>query len=204
MTITIKADEALDAAVETIKSGGIVAYPTETVFGLAVDPFNTTAVKKLFDLKGRSDNNPISLIVNDIEVVEDLVEEIPPLAEKLMKEFWPGPLTIIFKAKATLPKAITAGTGKVGLRVSSSGAAMRLAREAGSAITATSANPTGKPAATTATQVRDYFGDDIDVIIDGGRLTDTTASTVVDITTGSIAIVREGAISTKDLEGNPQ
>lgn len=203
MTITIKADEALDKAVETIKSGGIVAYPTETVYGLAVDPFNNVAVEKLFGLKGRSDNNPISLIVSDTEVVKTLVEEIPALAKELMEKFWPGPLTIIFKAKATLPKAITAGTGKVGLRVSSSETALRLVTQAGAPITATSANPTGKPAATTTTQVREYFGEAIDVIIDGKRLTDTTASTVVDITTGSIAIVREGAISEKDLEGNP-
>ena len=131
MVVQVKAEESLEVAAKAIASGGIVAYPTETSYGLAVDPLSEAAIDRLFELKGRSDKNPISLIVSGVDIAHSLVEEIPPLAKQLMERFWPGPLTIIFKASETLPVAITAGTGKVGLRVSSSGVAMRLAKEAG-------------------------------------------------------------------------
>lgn len=203
MTITIKAEDSLEVAAETIASGGIVAYPTETTYGLAIDPFNKEALDRLFSLKGRSDKNPISLIVSDAQVVERLAEDIPRVAKRLMERFWPGPLTIVFKAASTIPEAITAGTGKIGLRVSSSSVASKLARDAGGVITATSANPSGEDAAMTAKEVDEYFGENIDVIIDGGTLRETTPSTVVDITTGKIIIIRQGAIPTKDLEANP-
>ena len=202
MTVTIQADEAFDVAIKAIRSGGIVAYPTETSYGLAVDPSNKEAVAKLFELKGRSDKNPISLIVNDIEMARGLVKEVPPPAKQLMDRFWPGPLTIIFNAADTIPKTVTAGTGKIGLRVSSSLAATRLVTQAGVPITATSANPTGLEPAQAADQVARYFGDDIDVIIDGGILTERAASTVVDVTKDKPVIIREGKISKKDLEEN--
>lgn len=202
MTLTIQSEEAFDVAVKAVRSGGIVAYPTETTYGLAVDPFNEEAVEKLFKLKGRNDKNPISLIVSDIGMARSLVKEIPALAEQLMEKFWPGPLTIIFKAADTIPKTITAGTGKVGLRVSSSLVAGKLVTLANSPITATSANPTGKEPAQRAEEVAEYFYDKIDVIIDGGLLTEATPSTVVDITGDKLIIVREGKIRREDLEEN--
>jgi L-threonylcarbamoyladenylate synthase len=135
-------------------------------------------------------------------MARSLVRELPPLAEELMEKFWPGPLTIIFKAAEAIPKTITAGTGKVGLRVSSSLVAGKLVTLANSPITATSANPTGLDPARTADQVAGYFGDGIDVIIDGGLLRERTPSTIVDITENKVIMLREGTVRREDLKEN--
>lgn len=199
MTITLKSNDLLDKAVEVFKAGGVIAYPTETFYGLGVDPFNTNAVERLFSLKGRSFKDPIPIIAGDIEMAERLVETVPPVAGALIERYWPGPLTLVFKARANVPELLTAHTGKIGIRVSSGPHAKRLINALGSPITSTSANPTGRPPAAEPDEVLAYFEDSIDVLIDGGRLTAERPSTVVDVTGERPALIREGAIEAKDF-----
>jgi L-threonylcarbamoyladenylate synthase len=150
-------------------------------------------------LKGRSFKDPIPIVARDREMVEGLVGAIPRVAEVLIERYWPGPLTIVFKAKETVPALLTAHTGKIGVRISSSSETQMLLNALGSPLTATSANPSGKPPAVEATEVLDYFNGNIDVIIDGGRLYAKRPSTVVDVTGAHLEVLREGAVATSDF-----
>lgn len=174
--------------------GGIIAYPTETFYGLGVDPFNKEAVERLFELKGRSEKSPVSLIIKDTDMLKRVAQEVPERAEVLMKKFWPGPLTIVFKARSTVPERLVAHTGKIGVRVSSSPEAMKLVEALDSPITATSANPSGRTPPASPAEVIEYFNGSIDLLIDGGRLPGRAGSTVVDITGDKTVILREGEI----------
>lgn len=213
--IVISSYAPLDKAQEAFLNGEVVAYPTETYYGLAVDPFNETAVRKLYELKGRDFGNPLTVIVSDKSKVFDLVEYVPALGRKLMERFWPGALTVVFKASKTVPDILIANKGTIGIRVSVNPVATEFARGVRSAITATSANPTGEEPPTTAEQVINYFGDKIAVVIDGGEVSGGKGSTVVDVskidvlkdseavngasTEGFVEIVREGIISTDEI-----
>jgi L-threonylcarbamoyladenylate synthase len=194
MVVTLNPHGSLDEAVKVFKSGGIIAYPTETFYGLGVDPFNVKAIERLFKLKGRGFKDPVSVVANDLRTVEGLVESMPQVAELLIKRFWPGPLTIVFKAKGNVPDLLTARTGKIGVRIPGSPDAQRLLNALGSPLTATSANPSGNPPACEAGEVIKYFNGNIDVLIDGGRLTAKRPSTVVDVTGDGIEVLREGAV----------
>ncbi len=185
--------------VEVFGAGGVIAYPTETFYGLGVDPFNIEAVKRLFQLKGRPAKSPISLIIKDRPMLNKLVEGVPPVAERLIKEFWPGPLTIIFRAKTVLPAELLANTGKVGVRISSNPVARRLVEALDSPITATSANPSGKEPPRRPSEVIGYFNGSIEMLIDGGELSGRYGSTIVDITENRIEILREGEIPASRL-----
>lgn len=180
-------------------SSGIIAYPTETFYGLCVNPFDRVAIKKLFALKGRPPEKPITLIVRDREMLDRVASGITPLAERLMERFWPGPLTIIFNARADVPAELTGGTGTLGVRVSASPVATRLSALLDSPITATSANPTDKDAPTDPQDVVGYFDGEIDMLIDGGRLAGKKGSTIVDARGGSLVIFREGEIPVESL-----
>lgn len=186
-------------ALEVFRTGGVIAYPTETFYGLGIDPFNIEAVKRLFLLKGRPAKSPISLIIKDRLMLTELVQGVPPVAERLIKKFWPGPLTIILRAKAGLPAELLANTGKVGVRISSNPVAQRLVEELNSPITATSANPSGKEPPRSSSEVIEYFNGSIDMLIDGGVLTGRYGSTVVDITDNRVEIIREGEIPASKL-----
>jgi L-threonylcarbamoyladenylate synthase len=199
MPVTLNPHDLLDEAVKVFKSGGIIAFPTETFYGLGVDPFNVKAIERLYLLKGRSFKDPISVVTRDREGVEELIEAIPQIAEHLIERFWPGPLTIVFKAREKVPPILTAHTGKIGVRIPGSTETLRLLNALRSPITATSANPAGKPPAVEAGEVLRYFNGDIDVLIDGGRLPAKKPSTVVDVTGGHLQVLREGAVATTDL-----
>ena len=197
--ITISHDGPFTEAVEAIKGGGVVAYPTETFYGLAVDATNKAAVEELFRLKERSSQSPISVIVPDMDMARALIKEVPPVAERLAAMYWPGPITLVFNARAEVLPALTAGSGKIGIRISSCRPATRLSEEAGRPITATSANPCCYSAASDASEVEEYFGKKIQVLIDGGHLEPSLPSTVVDVTTEPVEIVRTGAIDSSDI-----
>ncbi len=188
-----------DRALEVLRSGGIVAYPTETFYGLGVDPFNEAAVKRLFDLKGRSPENPIPLVVKDRAMLQSVAARVPPLADKLMERFWPGPLTIIFEAAEELPEAVTGGTGRVGVRVSGSTVVQKLLASIDMPLTATSANPSGSVPAVKAREVLDYFNGAIELLIDGGETPGKKGSTVVDVTGTGLVLVREGVIPFSEI-----
>jgi L-threonylcarbamoyladenylate synthase len=200
MTLCLKIDpgkpdeEKLAEAVRVLREGGVVAFPTETFYGLGADARNEAAVEKIFRIKGRNFRNPLSVIVaNDREVIP-LVEEIPAAAKILMQTFWPGPLTLIFRAAPSVSSRLTGGTGKIGIRVSSHPIARFLAAGLAGPLTATSANPSGGPECSSADAVIRTLGDLPDAVIDGGATPGGAGSTILDVTGFPPRILREGAI----------
>ncbi|MBI3610396.1 MAG: threonylcarbamoyl-AMP synthase [Nitrospirae bacterium] len=191
--------ELFQRAVRVIRSGGLIAYPTETFYGLAVDPFNPAAVERLFQSKGRERNKPITLVMDDIKHAEGMVEAISPDALSLIRKFWPGPLTLLFKCSARLPSGLTGGTGKIGIRIPAHPMALKLLQTAGQSLTATSANLSGRPGATTAAQVEENLGSCVDLILDGGPVPGGLESTIVDATLHPPRQVREGRIPFRDV-----
>jgi L-threonylcarbamoyladenylate synthase len=183
-----------------IKQGGVIAFRTDTFYGLGADPFNAVAVARVRALKGRDDDKPILLLISDISEVERLLIERTREFEQLAARFWPGPLTIVGKANTDLPEGITAGTGTVGVRLPADQSVRDLVRECGGALTATSANPAGLDPARSAEEVRSYFPEGLDLIIDGGFVTAIEPSTVVDATVSPPRVVREGAIPAKLID----
>jgi L-threonylcarbamoyladenylate synthase len=175
-----------------LRRGGIVAIPTETYYGLGVDPFNPAALSHLAKIKGRPDDRPILVLIGASEQLSDLVDHVPLAAAALMEAFWPGPLTIVFPARAGLPELVTAGTGTVGVR-STSLAALSNILEVVGPLTGTSANRSGKIPARTAREVQRALGDEIDLIVDAGTTAGGLPSTVIQVQ-GEIRIVREGAV----------
>jgi L-threonylcarbamoyladenylate synthase len=189
----------LNRAVTVLNQGGVVAFPTETYYGLAVDPVNPLALNHLFTLKQRETSKPILTLVDDRESLSSLVQEIPSFYVPLMDEFWPGPLTLIFPARVNLPALLTAGTGTIGVRQSSHPFARQLLRAFGRPITATSANISGGDAAVDAYEVRSQFGGRIDMVFDGGRTPGIVGSTLVGFAGDGIKLIREGVISFEDI-----
>jgi L-threonylcarbamoyladenylate synthase len=178
-----------------LERGGIVAYPTESYYALGVLATDEKALENLFLLKKRPAEKPLPLIVGDMETLLSVVKRVPGRAAELMERYWPGPLTIIFEAADNISDLLTACTGRVAVRMPGESAALYLAREAGFPITATSANISSEPPADNIDAVLNYFGDSIDLIIDGGGTPGGKPSTIVDATTGTLKILREGRIA---------
>lgn len=189
----------LNVAVAVLNDGGVVAFPTETYYGLAVDPFNPLALNHLFSLKQRDVGKPILTLVDDRESLPSLVQDIPSLYEPLMKEFWPGPLTLVFPARVNLPILLTSGTSTIGVRQSSHSFARQLLRAFGRPLTATSANISGRAAATDAYEVKSQFGSKVDIIFDGGKTPGTIGSTIIGREGKSLKLIREGVIPFKEI-----
>jgi len=189
----------LNRAVVVLNGGGVVAFPTETYYGLAVDPLNPLALNHLFALKQREISKPILTLVDDRESLFFLVQDIPSLYEPLMKEFWPGPLTLIFPARLNLPTLLTAGTSKIGVRQSSHPFARQLLRAFGRPLTATSANISGRAAAADAHEVKMQFGSRIDMVFDGGRTPGVIGSTIVGLDKDGLKLIREGVIPFEEI-----
>lgn len=203
MLIKITADnfnKVLKKAVDILNKGGIVAYPTETFYGLGARFDNENALKKLYELKKRHEEKPMPLIIGSKEMLSIIAVSVNDTAAALMDKFWPGPLTLLLRAKKNLSKYLTAKTGRVAVRIPGESIAFYLAKETGFPITATSANISGTPPAEDAGTVIKYFGDKIEMIIDGGKTHGGLPSTIIDVTTGDVKIVREGAISTSTLK----
>jgi L-threonylcarbamoyladenylate synthase len=179
---------------EAIISGGVVAYPTDTFYGLGADPRNAAAVQRLFAIKGRRENQPILLLIPDPESVGEWAKEITPMAERLMKEFWPGPLTLVFRAKKHVLPGITAGTGTIGLRMPGSPLTRQLLLSLGTALTGTSANLSGERSIDSAEEAAAVLNGMVDLVLDGGRTEGGKPSTIVDVTSEKLNIIREGAI----------
>jgi len=187
-------NDIIGKAMGMLNKGGIVAFPTETFYGLGVKFDIEASLKRLYELKKRPEIKPMPLIIGNMEMLSMVASSVNDTAYKLMEKFWPGPLTIILKAKKSLSKYLTAGTGKVAVRIPGESFALHLAREAGFPITATSANISGMLPAEDAETVKKYFGDRIDLIIDGGKTPGGLPSTIADITGNDVKILREGAI----------
>ena len=181
-------------AAQIVSAGGVIAFRTDTFYGLGADPFNVSAVSKIRELKGREENKPILLLLSEASLGDRFIADRSEAFEEVARKFWPGPLTIVGVAVANLPPGITAGTGTVGVRVPADEAVRDLVRSCGGALTATSANPSGREPARSAKEVFDYFGDRVDLIIDGGEVIATEPSTIVDVTTSPPRVIRKGAI----------
>ena len=190
----------LSDAVAALERAEVIIYPTETLYGLGADTLNPDAVEKVFQLKGRDRDNPIPVIVADREMLGSLVAELPPLAEKLMASFWPGPLTLVLPARADVPRPLVNSSGGIGVRISSQPIATGLVRALGRPLTATSANPSGLAPARTVQQAKSYFAGEIEVFIDAGELTSKTGSTVVEISANGVRIIRDGEIGRSELQ----
>lgn len=192
-------DADILAAVESLKDGKIIGFPTETYYGLGVDPYNTEAVDLLYTVKKRNRKKPILVLINDMSELYDLVEYVPVGYETLIKTYWPGPLSLLFHANKSLPRNITGNTGTIGVRMTPHTVAQEIIRIFGGPVTATSANLAGKAPALTAEQTRKYFGQDISCIIDGGTTRGQSSSTIVSLLSGKLELIREGVIDFEEI-----
>jgi len=188
-------EEVVIEALKILKNSGIVAYPTESFYALGVMANDEVALKKLYGLKKRPLEKAMPVIVGNNDVLKSIVKLIPPHAEKLMKKFWPGPLTIIFEAKDTLPELLTSSKDRVAVRIPGNSFALCLAKAADFPITATSANPSGKEPSQEPERVIEYFGEDIDLVVDGRKTPGGKPSTIIDVTATPIKVLRKGSIS---------
>jgi tRNA threonylcarbamoyl adenosine modification protein (Sua5/YciO/YrdC/YwlC family) len=184
-----------------LEAGDVVALPTDTFYGLAVDPVNLRAVDRIYDLKSRARHKPLSLLIEDMGQAYELARSLDGAFDRLAERFWPGPLTMVVKAGSKLPLRVTANTGNVALRVPDAALCRSVVRELGLPITATSANLRGLPECTRAGCVREQLGDKIPMIVDGGPTARSVATTIVDLSGGpnSWMILREGAIPTHEI-----
>ncbi len=191
-------ETSLELAVSHLRQGRIVAFPTETYYGLAVDPDCVLAVQRLFAVKRRSPDKALLLLIENIEQLDSLVKEVPPQYLPLIENFWPGPLTLIFQGKKNFNQLITGNTGTVGVRISPNPVAQALVRRMGKPITATSANISGCSPARSAQEVSQMLGDDIDYIIDGGQTSAGLCSTIVGVKNDKLTLLRHGQIDLSD------
>lgn len=192
--------EVFDRAAHIIQNGGLVAFPTETVYGLGANALNPLAVKKIYQAKGRPSDNPLIVHISDISELEPLVKNISPKAKALMDNFWPGPLTIIFEKSDLIPKETSGGLDTVAIRFPQDKVAQFLIKASKRPIAAPSANSSGKPSPTHASHVAFDLDGKIDMIIDGGHCNFGLESTIVDVTSETPYLLRPGSITLSMLE----
>ena len=191
--------KGIQKSAKIILQGGVIAFPTETFYGLAADALHEAALKKIFRVKGREENKPLLLLIADKGWLKGLVREISPLAERLMDRFWPGPLTLVFEASPHMSPLLTGNTGKIGIRHSPHTVTQALVRAVARPITGTSANLSGQPGTSTAQEVFLSLGKSLDAILDGGKTAGGLASTVLDVSGPSPLIIRQGVIPHHEL-----
>ena len=200
MTRVVVVDEVrassdrLDEAGALLRRGGLVAFPTESFYGLGADALDEAAVARVFQAKGRPETKPVLVLVESVGMADDLVADVSDDVRGLMARHWPGPLTLVLRARPHVPPALTAGTGTVGVRMPGHPIAVALVRAAGRPITAPSANPSGAAPPTTAALVRAYFPGALDLILDGGTTAGGTGSTVADCTMWPPRLLRAGPV----------
>lgn len=194
-------EEEIKQAAEEIKKGNLVVFPTETVYGIGASALNENAVKKIFEAKGRAQDNPLIVHVSSKEMAKTIVKDITPLEQKLMQTFWPGPLTIIFKRKSeeVIPNVVTANLDTVGIRMPSNEIAKKLISYANLPIAAPSANVSGKPSGTKIEDIKEEFDGKVSYILDGGISEIGLESTVIQVVNEQITILRPGKITKEQL-----
>ena len=194
----MESDLRIKAAIDCLQSGGIIAIPTDTVYGLGADPFNAVAVQKLYTLKGRPEDKPIPLVLGTVEDVEKVAQNLPGFFFHLTDKFWPGGLTIIVQSKNLLPQ-LTAGGTTVGLRIPNQPLLLEILQQFGGPLAITSANLSGQPAATSPQEFSAELSLKIDFIVDDGQTPGPVPSTVYDISVSPPQVHREGVISSETL-----
>ena len=196
---TLKDNDQLRLIADYLGSGKLLIYPTETIYGIGCDAFNETAVGRVFELKQRPQNKPLILLVRDVNMLKELVAEIPPVARQLMTAFWPGPLTMIFKPKPGISNLLTGGTGRIGVRQSPHPLVASIFQVYGHPLVSTSANISNEAPAAAIKDIPTFITDKVDLIIDGGRI-NNIPSTVIDVAEKGIVYIREGAVNKTSIE----
>jgi L-threonylcarbamoyladenylate synthase len=191
--------ETRERAAAVVRAGGLVAFRTDTFYGLGADPSNRDALQKLLALKGREDGKPILLVISDMSEAARFSVGNSKLFDAVSARYWPGALTLVVRARAELPEELTAGTGTIGLRLPADGEVCEVVRACGGALTATSANRAGEPPARTAGEVAQAFPNGLSLIVDGGAARTQQPSTVLDVSRGEARLIREGVISWREL-----
>jgi L-threonylcarbamoyladenylate synthase len=203
LRIDFENPEASAQSIENIQSvlnsGGVIAFPTDTFYGLGADPFNRDAIAKIFRIKQRPADKPLLVLIHSLDQLNSLTDKTTPLQKLLMNQFWPGPLTLIFKAAPDISKALTGGTGNLGVRLPAHLFTLQLLQALTCPLTAPSANLSGTGEFRTAEEVASALGDELDLIVDGGPTPGGKPSTVLDTTTSPPIILREGVLSRGDL-----
>ncbi|MBW2489751.1 MAG: threonylcarbamoyl-AMP synthase [Deltaproteobacteria bacterium] len=192
-------DDHIVKSFQIIKDGGVIVFPTQYLYGLGADALNVEAVDKVFEIKQRSYHKPLLILIPHRQDLKRLVQHVSSAAVHIMNCFWPGAVTLVFKAKDTVPENLTANTGKVGIRMPQHPVALALSRAVGGPLTATSANITGDSGCSTVSDIDLRISDNVDLILDAGPLKGGTGSTVVDVTIDPPKILRDGAIPAKDI-----
>ena len=192
-------ENQIERAVAVLRAGGVVAIPTDTVYGLAASLERPDALARIYAIKGRSGDKALPILISDSDQVARLATSASPAALALARAFWPGALTIVVAASDAVPDAVTRGVPTVGLRMPAHDVALAVIRAAGGALAVTSANRSGGPEARTAEEVVERLGSRVVFVVDGGRSGDAAASTVVDATGSEIRVLRQGAISERQI-----
>lgn len=200
---TITSDESLQRglikALHIISKGGIVAFPTESFYGLGVDATKNDAVENLFLIKKRGPNVPILILISSLRDLPRYVTHVPSQAKRLGKKFWPGGLSMIFQSSPVVSSLLTSSAGKIGIRISSHPIAYALSKTLHAPITATSANISGMPPCVKAGQVLECFNNAVDLILDGGETQGKFPSTILDVTSDPPRIIREGIVKVEEI-----
>jgi len=191
--------EAMKAAAKIITAGGLVVYPTETVYGLGANALDGKAAGRVFQAKGRAADQPLIVLARDFDQLKKLVSEIPPWARTLMGLFWPDGLTLIMSASPSVPRKLLAGGTSIAVRISGHPVVRALLKAAGVPLTSSSANRSGRPAPTTAAAAQRQMGDRVDLIIDGGATGGGDPSTILDVRTESVRLIRSGRVSAEEI-----
>lgn len=199
-------DRDFDQILSFLRAGGVIGFPTDTSYGLGADPFQESAARRIFEIKGRPDAKPILVLVDSMTMLKQIADcsTMFETTKLLANRFWPGPLTLILPVRnsdsGNVSRLVTADTGTIGVRWPLAPFANRLVRAFGKPITATSANKSGQPSTASADEVRAQLGMDLEMLIDGGVLSSPLGSTIVDLTQQRPTLVREGPVSRKALE----
>jgi L-threonylcarbamoyladenylate synthase len=193
-------DDLIQMAAEILRSGRLVAFPTETVYGLGADAFSPEAVKKVFIAKGRPADNPLIVHIAEYEQIKELTDDIPVVGKDLAEAFWPGPLTLVVKSSPYIPKVVTGGLDTVAVRVPKHNVTLELIKKLNRPIVGPSANKSGRPSPTTAQHVFDDLNGEIDLILDAGPTLIGIESTVVDVTVNPPLILRFGGLTREKIE----
>ena len=185
---------------EVLNCGGVIGFPTDTFYGLGTDPWNPLGVEAVFSIKKRPPEKPILVLISSLEQLEDLAAEVSEDAGKLIATLWPGPLTLLFSARPELPHSLTAGSGKIGVRLPANPLTIQLIESLGRPLTAPSANLSGAPSPLTAREVDNSLGDKLPLIVDGGPCPGGKPSTILDVSGSTPGLIREGAASLEQIE----
>ena len=189
----------LQEAASCLRQGKLVGFPTETFYGLGANALDREAVARVFRVKGRAESKPLLILVDSVRMAESLALEVTDVARKLMATYWPGPLTLVFRAGPELPALLGAGTGTVGMRMPGHPVALALVQAAGFPVTAPSANPSGAVPPTRAEEVKRFLDGKIELILDGGPTAGGRPSTVLDLSVSPPRLIRAGAVELSDF-----